>query len=65
VRHRWYRDGEIVATFSTEVEESYKCTKGGDQCLRGRRPTLAGPFQKKVSNGLRIPPADILAERPD
>jgi hypothetical protein len=65
VRHRWYRDGEIVVTFSMEVEESYKCTKGGDQRLRGRRPTLAGPFQKKVSNGLRIPLADILAERPD
>jgi hypothetical protein len=65
VRHRWYRDSEIFAAFSTEVEESYKCTKGGDQRLRGRRPTLAGPFQKKVSNGMRIPLADILAERLD
>jgi hypothetical protein len=65
VRHRWYRDGEIVATCSMEVEESYKCTKGGDQRLRGRRPTLTGAFQKKASNGLRIPLADILAERSD
>ena len=57
---------EIVATFSTEVEKSYKCAKGGDQQrLRGRRSTLAGPFQKKVSNGMRIPLADMLAERPD
>jgi hypothetical protein len=65
VRHGGYRDGEIVATFSTEVKESYKCTKGGDQRLRGRRPTPAGLFQKEVSNGLRVPLADILAERPD
>jgi hypothetical protein len=65
VRHRWYRDGEIVATCSMEVEESYKCTKGGDQRLRSRRPTLTGAFQKKASNGLRIPLADILAERSD
>jgi hypothetical protein len=65
VRHCWYRDGEIVATFSMKAEESYKCTKRGDQRLRGRRPALAGSFQKKVSNGLRIPLADILAERPD
>ena len=34
-------------------------------CLRCRRPTLAGSFQKKVSNGLCIPLADILAERPE
>jgi len=65
VRHGGYRAGEIIATFSTEVEEPQKSTKGGDQRLRGRSPTLAGPFQKKVSNGLRIPLADILAERPD
>jgi hypothetical protein len=65
VRHRWYRGGEIVATFSAEVEKPQKCTKGGDQLLRGRCPTLAGLLQKKVSNGLRLPLADILAECPD
>ena len=63
--HGGYREGEIVAGFSTEVEKPQKCTEGGDQLLRGRCPTLAGPFQKKVSNGLRIPLADILAERPE
>jgi hypothetical protein len=65
VCHRWYRDGEIVVTFSMEVEESYKCTKRGNQRLRGRCPTLAGSFQKKIANSLRIPLADILAERQD
>ena len=63
--HGGYREGEIVAAFSTEVEKPQKRAKGGDQRLRCRRPTLAGPFQKKVSNGLRIPLADILAERPE
>ena len=63
--HGGDREGEIVAEFSTEVEEPQKSTKGGDQRLRGRSPTLAGPFQKKASNGLCLPLADILAERPD
>ena len=61
--HGGYREGEIVAEFSTEVEEPQKRAKGSDQRLRRGRPTLAGPFQKIVSNGLRIPLADILAER--
>jgi hypothetical protein len=65
VRHGGYCYGEIVPTFSTEVEEPQKRTKRCDQRLRGRRSTLTGPFQKKVSNGQRIPTADILAERPD
>ena len=61
--HGGYREGEIVARFSAEVEKPQKCPEGGNQLLRGRRPTLAGTFQKKVSYGMRIPLADILAER--
>jgi hypothetical protein len=63
VGHGGYREGEIVAEFSTEVEEPQKGPERTDQRLRRRCPTLAGPFQKKVSNGLCIPLADILAER--
>lgn len=62
--HGGYREGEIVAELSTEVEESQKRAEGSDQRSCCRCPTLAGPFQKKVSNGLGIPLADILAERP-
>jgi hypothetical protein len=65
VGHRRYREGEIAAEFSTEAEEPQKRAEGSDQCLRGWRPTLAGPFEKKVSNGLCTPLADILAERPE
>jgi len=65
VGHGRYREGEIVAEFSTEVEEPQKRAERGDQRLCCRRPTLAGPFQKKVSKGLCIPLADILAERPE
>jgi hypothetical protein len=60
-----YRESEIVAEFSTEVEESQKRPEGSDQRLCCRCPALSGPFQKKVSNGLCIPLADILAERPE
>ena len=63
--HGGYGEGEIVAAFSTEVEEPQKRAEGSDQRLRCRCSTLAGPFQKKVSNRLRIPLADILAERPE
>ena len=63
--HGGYREGEIVAEFSTEVEEPQKRAEGSDQRLCCGYPTLAGPFQKKVSNGLRILSADILPERPD
>jgi hypothetical protein len=65
VSHSGYRESEIVAAFSTEAQESQKRAKGSDQLLRRRRPTLAGPLQKKVSNGLRIPLTDILAKRPE
>jgi hypothetical protein len=65
VSHGGYREREIVAAVSTEAEEPQKRAKGSDQLLRRRCPTLAGPFQKKVSNGLRIPLADILAKRPE
>ena len=61
--HGGYREGEIVTDFSTEVEKPQKRAEGSNQCLRRWRPTLAGPFQKKVSNGGRIPLADILTER--
>jgi hypothetical protein len=49
VSHSGYREGEIVVTFSTEAQEPQKRAKGSDQLLRRRRPTLAGPFQQKVS----------------
>jgi hypothetical protein len=58
-----YREGEIVAGFTTEVEQPKKRAEGSDQRLRGRHPTLTGPFQKRVSNGLYIPFAEILTER--
>jgi hypothetical protein len=63
VRHGGYREGEIVAEFSTEVEEPQKRAERSDQRLCRPRPTLAGPLQKKISNGLCIPLADIFAER--
>ena len=62
--HGGYREGEIIAEFSTEVEEPQKRAEGSNQRLSCRCPTLTGPFQKKVSKGLCIPLADILAERP-
>ena len=61
--HRRYRECEIAAEFSTEAEVPQKRAEGSDQRLRGWRPTLAGPFEKKVSNGFGTPLADILAER--
>jgi hypothetical protein len=63
VGHGGYREGKIVAEVSAEVEEPQKRAEGSNQRLRRRRPTPAGPFQKKVSNGRRIPLADILTER--
>jgi hypothetical protein len=62
VRHCGDRQSEIIAELSAEIQKPQKCAEGGDQCLRGRRPALAGPFQKKVSNSLCIPLADILSE---
>ena len=58
-----YREREIVAAFSTEAQKPQKRAKGSDQLLRRRRPTLAGPFQKKVSKNPRIPLTDVLAKR--
>jgi hypothetical protein len=63
VRHSGYREGEIVAEFSTEVEEPQKRAERSDQRLCCPCPTLAGSLQKKISNGLCIPLADIFAER--
>jgi len=63
VGHGGYRKGEIVAEFSTEVEEPEKRAEGSDQRLGCPRPTLAGSLQKKISNGLCIPVADVFAER--
>jgi len=60
-----YREGEIVAEFSTEVEEPQKRAERSDQRLCCPCPTLAGSLQKKISNGLCIPLADIFAERPE
>jgi hypothetical protein len=65
VGHRGYREGEIVAEFSTEVEEPQKRAEGSDQRLCCRCPTLAGSLQKKISNSLCIPLTDIFAERPE
>jgi hypothetical protein len=65
VSHGGYREGEIVAGFSTKVDEPQERAEGSDQRLRRRRPTLSGTFQKKVSNGLSTPLADILTERPE
>jgi hypothetical protein len=63
VGHGGYREGEIVAEFSPEVEEPQKRAERRDQRLCCRRSTLAGPLQNKVSNGPSIPLADILTER--
>jgi hypothetical protein len=63
VSHSGYREGEIVAAFSTEAQEPQKCAKGSDQILRRRRPTLPGPLQKKITKSPRIPLADVLAKR--
>jgi hypothetical protein len=65
VGHCGYCEGEIVADFSAEVQEPQKRAERGDQRLRGRDPTLASPFQKKVSNNLCIPLGDILTESPE
>jgi hypothetical protein len=65
VGHGGYREGEIVAEFSAEVEVPQKRTEGSDQRLCCPYPTLAGSQQKKVSNGLCIPLAHIFAERPE
>jgi hypothetical protein len=63
VGHSGYREGEIVAEFSTEVEEPQKRAERSDQRLCCPYPTLAGSLQKKIPNGLCIPLADIFAER--
>jgi hypothetical protein len=63
VRHSRYREGEIVAEVSTEVEEPQKRAERSDQRLCCPCPTLAGSLQKKISNGLCIPRADVFAER--
>ena len=60
-----YREGEIVTEFPTKVEEPKKRAERSDQCLQRWGPTLAGPIQQKISNGLCVPLADILAERPE
>jgi hypothetical protein len=65
VSHSRYREGEIAAAFSTEGQEPQKGAKGSDQLLRRQRPTLTGPFQKKVPEGPRIPLGDVLAKRPE
>jgi len=63
VGHGRYREGEIVAEFSTEVEEPQKRAERSDQRLYCPRPTLAGSLQKKTPNSRCIPLADIFAER--
>jgi hypothetical protein len=65
VGHGGYREGEIVAEFSTEVEEPQKRAERSDQRLCSRCSTLAGSLQKKISHGLCMPLADIFAERPE
>jgi hypothetical protein len=65
VSHGGYREGEVVAAFSTEIEEPQKRSQSSDQRLRRRRPTLAGSFQQKVPDVLRLPLANILSERPE
>jgi hypothetical protein len=65
VGHGGYREGEIVAEFSTEVEEPQKRAEGSDQRLCSPCPTMAGSLQKKIANGLCTPLADIFAERPE
>jgi len=62
VGHGWYGEGEIIATLSAEVEKPQKRPERGNQSLRRRSTTLAGPLQKKISHGLGVPLADILAE---
>ena len=63
VDHRRYREGEIFAEFSAEAEEPQKRAEGSDQRLCRPCPTMAGSLQKKISNGLCVPLADIFAER--
>jgi hypothetical protein len=65
VGHGGYREGEIVAEFSTEVEEPQKSAQGSDQRLCCPCPTMAGSLQKKIANGLCTPLADIFAEPPE
>ncbi len=58
----WRRPWEpFVAEFSTEVEVPQKRAERRDQRLCGPRSALAGSLQKKISNGLCIPPTDIFA----
>jgi hypothetical protein len=63
--HGGYREGKIIAEFSTEVEESQKRAQRSDQRLRCRHPTLSGPFQEKISNCPCFPSGDIITERSD
>jgi hypothetical protein len=48
VGHCGYREGEIVAEFSTEVEVPQKRAQRRDQRLCSPCPTLAGSLQKKI-----------------
>ena len=61
--HGRYGEGEIIARLSAEVKKPQKRPEGGNQLLRRRGTTLAGALQKKVSHGLGVPLADVLAER--
>jgi hypothetical protein len=56
-------EGQIIAEFSTEVEEAQKCTDRSDQRLHRQRSTLTSPLQKKIPQCLCIPFGRILTER--
>ena len=47
--HGGYGEGEVIASFSEEVEKPQKGPEGGNQFLRRRNATLTSAFEKKVS----------------
>jgi hypothetical protein len=65
VGHGGYREGEVVVGFSAEVEKPQERPERGNQFLSRGSSTMAGALQEEVSKRLRVPLADILAERLD
>jgi hypothetical protein len=65
VRHRGYREGEVVAELSSEIKKPQKGAQRSSQFPRRRLPTQAGSFQNKISKGPCIPLANIVSEPPE
>ena len=65
MRHRGYREGEVVAELSSKIKKPQKGAERSSQVPRRLLPKQSGSFQNKVSKGSCIPLADILSECPE